>query len=120
MTGPATPPLKRLTSTGDQTSPAEPAGAPAVRSAPKVVAEGALSALSPDPHPSDGRQPVAWLHVIAPPSWNTIPWATSDCLCGRHVEASGRRDVLALIQAHNEHRQVCRLRHPVPERRLAA
>jgi hypothetical protein len=114
------PRLKSLTDAPGQPSPATPAGTPAAGGAPKVVAEGVHSAVGSDPRPTDGREPVAWLHVIAPPSWNTIPWATSDCLCGRHVEASGRRDVLALVEAHNAHRQACPLRHPKAERRQAA
>ncbi|MFI1091943.1 hypothetical protein [Streptomyces sp. NPDC020917] len=114
------PRLKSLTDTPDQPSTATPAAPVTVGGAPKVVAEGVLSSLLPDPRPADGRQPIAWLHVVAPPSWNTIPWATSDCLCGRHVEASGRRDVLVLIETHNAHREVCPLLNPAPERRQAA
>jgi hypothetical protein len=114
------PRLKSLTATPDRPSTATPPGAPAAGGAPRVVAEGVRSAVVPDPHPGDGRQPITWLHVVAPPSWNTIPWATSDCLCGRHVEASGRRDVLVLIETHNAHRKVCPLLNPAPERRQAA
>lgn len=120
MTAAANPPLKRLTSATDRLSSAEPTGALAGSSAPKVVAEGVPSALLSDPHPVDGRRPVAWLHIVAPDDWRAPVEATSRCECGRYDHATNRRAVLALVEAHNAHRDLCPLRHPVSERSRAA
>lgn len=79
--------------------------------APKGVAEGVLSALRPDPQVGDGRHPVAWLHVVAPPDWRIVPTATSRCACGRDRSVIGRKNVLALVQDHTAHRDVCPLRN---------
>ncbi|WP_329315661.1 hypothetical protein [Streptomyces sp. NBC_01262] len=115
------PRLKSLTPTPDQPSTAEPADTPTGRSAPKFAArQGVLSSLRPDPQADDGRWPLAWLHIVAPPSWRAPARAVSHCACGRHVEAVGRDDVLALVEAHTAHRTVCPLRNPAPERRQAA
>lgn len=120
MTAPASPPLKRLTGTIDQPSTAEPSGAPAGSSAPKVVAEGVPSAVLPDSRPADGRRPVAWLHIITPSDWSMPPRAFSRCDCGRNLSARGRARVLALIADHTAHRELCPLRHPASERSRAA
>lgn len=113
------PRLKSHTPTTDHPRPAVPAPAVAAGSAPKVAAEGVPSALRPDPRPTDGREPIAWLHVAAPDR-RTPPRAESWCACGRHVTVVGRDDVVALIETHTEHRAVCRLRHPAIERSRAA
>lgn len=117
-TGPA-PLLKRLTSTSNQPSPATPAGRPAAGGAPKVAAEGVLSALCPDPPPGDGRTPVAWLHVSAPTSWRRTAVARSWCACGHDRKATGKANVLRLIDAHTAHSNICPLRNR-DQRRNAA
>lgn len=76
--------------------------------APKGVAEGVPVAVRPDPRPSDGRYPVAWMAICAPRG--AIPSATSKCLCGRDRSAIGKPRVLALIADHESHRDTCPLR----------
>lgn len=90
-------------------SPAEPAPTPDGSGAPKVVAEGVPSSIRPDPLTDDGRRPVAWLHIVAPPSYGASPSVRSWCSCGRDVFAAGRARALALIADHAEHRTVCPL-----------
>ncbi|MCX4800610.1 hypothetical protein OG594_02795 [Streptomyces sp. NBC_01214] len=85
--------------------------------APKVVAEGVPSSVRPDPHADDGRRPVAWLHIVAPPSYSASPSARSWCSCGRDIFAAGRARALALIADHEQHRIVCPL---LDQRREAA
>ncbi|MET9899484.1 hypothetical protein [Streptomyces sp. NPDC006446] len=75
---------------------------------PKGVAEGVPIAVRPDPHPGDGRYPIAWLTICAPRG--AIPTATSRCLCGRDRSAVGHGKVLALIADHTAHRDTCPLR----------
>jgi len=104
----------------DRPHVAEPALAPDGRSAPKAVGRQAvLSALRSDGQQGDGRYPVAWLHITAPPDWQAMPTATSKCSCGRDRSAVGRRRVLALIADHEAHKTVCPLRAP-QEGRTAA
>ncbi|MGW5850501.1 hypothetical protein ACWFQ8_21565 [Streptomyces sp. NPDC055254] len=88
-------------------SPAEPATTPDGSGAPKVVAEGVPSSVRPDPHADDGRRPVAWLHIVAPPSHGASPSVRSWCSCGRDLFAAGRARALALIADHAEHREAC-------------
>ncbi|MFF7161641.1 hypothetical protein ACFZBP_09665 [Streptomyces sp. NPDC008086] len=76
---------------------------------PKGVAEGVRTALGTDPHGDDGRRPIAWLHIVAPRG--AVPTATSWCACGRDRSAVGRARVLALIDDHAAHRDVCPLRN---------
>lgn len=109
MTAPA-PSLKRLTSIPNQPSPATPASRSAAGGAPKVAAEGVLSALRPDPPPGDGRTPAACLHVSAPTSWRRVAVARSWCACGHDRKATGKAAVLRLIDAHTAHRHSCPLR----------
>ncbi len=112
------PRLKSIPTT-DQPSTAEPAPTRDCRGAPKNVArEGALSALRPDPHPSNMRHPVAWLTITAPGRGAT-PTGTSWCACGRDRSAVGLRKVAALAEAHAAHRTTCPLRAP-QEGRAAA
>ncbi|MEU6677688.1 hypothetical protein [Streptomyces sp. NPDC046925] len=87
---------------------------------PKGVAEGVPTAVRPDPHTGDGRRPVAWLHIVAPPSWSVTPSARSWCTCGYERQALGRAAVLQLVAAHNEHRTACPLLGPTTEGRAAA
>ncbi|MFD7610919.1 hypothetical protein [Streptomyces sp. NPDC059828] len=102
-------PLKSLPSTTDQPSAAAPGMAPAAAGAPKGAArKGVPSALHPDTHLGDGRRIVAWLHITAPRA--AIPTATSRCACGRDRSAIGHRRVLALIDDHQAHRDLCPLR----------
>lgn len=104
--------------TPDRPRPAEPAEPATGRSAPKVAArKGVRTAVGPDPRRSDGRYPVAWLHITAPRG--AVPTATSKCLCGRDRSAVGRARVLALITDHEAHRVLCPLRNP-QEGRTAA
>lgn len=119
MTTPGTPSLKRLTPTPNQPSPAAPASSPAAGGGPKVAAEGVLSALRPDPPPDCGRTPIAWLTVSAPTSWRRAAVARSWCACGHDRKATGKADVLHLIDAHTAHPDVCPLRAR-NERRKAA
>ncbi|MFC9240905.1 hypothetical protein ACFTZK_31270 [Streptomyces decoyicus] len=109
MSRPEPPPIKSLPATTGRLSSAEPACTPSGSGAPKVVAEGVLSALRPDPQQGDGRHPIAWLHVTAP-GHGAIPTATSKCLCGRDRSAVGQRKVLALIEDHHTHRTTCPFR----------
>lgn len=114
MTHHPTPSLKSSTGAPTGSGPAEPADAVTGHSAPKVVAEGVRTAVRPDPRRGeqlrpDGRFPIAWLHICAPPRGST-PTATSRCECGRDRSAIGRRKVLALIDDHAAHRNECPLR----------
>ncbi|BBC34592.1 hypothetical protein SGFS_058860 [Streptomyces graminofaciens] len=102
---------KSTTPTPDQPHAAEPADPATGRSAPTDVArKGAPSALRPDPQTGDGRYPVAWLHIQAPRRRGAEPTATSKCLCGWDRSAVGQRRVLALIETHTAHRDICPLR----------
>ncbi|MEV4974865.1 hypothetical protein [Streptomyces scopuliridis] len=116
----STPPrarLKSLPTTTGQPSPAEPAPAPTGSSAPKNVAEGVPSAVLPDPQKGDGRYPIAWLRITAPR--DATPTAASWCVCGRDLFAAGHRKVLALIEDHTAHRDLCTLRTTQEERNAA-
>ncbi|MFF4847036.1 hypothetical protein [Streptomyces sp. NPDC001194] len=93
--------------TPHHTSPAEPAPAPDGGGAPKVVAEGVPSSVLPDPLADDGRRPVAWLHIVAPPSYGASPSVRSWCSCGRDIFAAGQARALALIADHEQHRITC-------------
>ncbi|GGJ42452.1 hypothetical protein [Streptomyces brasiliensis] len=108
MSTPRRPSLKSLpvTPTGPRVA-AQAAPGPAVGE-PKGAAAGVRTVLRPDPHRSDGRYPVAWLHISAPRG--AVPTATSKCLCGRDRRAVGHSKVLALIADHTAHRDVCPLR----------
>lgn len=59
--------------------------------------------LRSDPHPADGRHPIA-------PGRGTVPTATSTCECGRTRSAVGQRQVLALVADHTAHRTQCPIR----------
>ena len=87
----------------------------------KVAArKGVPTAVRRDPHGDDGRRPVAWLHIVAPPSWGVTPSARSWCACGYERQAIGRAAVLQLIAAYGEHRTACPLLNPTSEGRAAA
>ncbi|MGW6939489.1 hypothetical protein ACWGF3_10850 [Streptomyces xanthophaeus] len=101
------PPLEGPTPTPSGISPAEPASAPDCGGAPRVVAEGVPSSVRPDPHADDGRRPVAWLHIVAPPSYGASPSVRSWCSCGRDIFAAGHARTLALIADHAQHRTSC-------------
>ncbi|MEU8787870.1 hypothetical protein [Streptomyces sp. NPDC048643] len=88
--------------------------------APKDAAEGVPNAGRPDPSKDDGRRPVAWLHIVAPPSWSVTPSARSWCTCGYERHAIGRAAVLQLVAAHDEHRTACTLLNSTSEGRAAA
>jgi hypothetical protein len=114
------PPLKSPTAPTTGPQAAQQPGPYAGGSAPKVVAEGVPSAVLPDPRPADGRRPVAWLHIVAPSDWSMPPRAFSRCDCGRYESARGRARVLALIESHTAHRDLCPLLNPASERSRAA
>lgn len=119
MTTPTHPPLKSIP-TPDDPRPATPADATAASGGPKVAArEGVLSALRPDPLASDGRTPVAWLTVSAPTSWRRTSTARSWCACGFDRKATGKADVLRLIDTHTAHRDICPLRTETVRRKAA-
>lgn len=88
-------------------SPAEPAPAPDGGGALRVVAEGVPSAVCPDLNWDDGRRPVAWLHITAPPSYGASPSVRSWCSCGRDLFAAGRARALALVADHEQHLTSC-------------
>lgn len=73
-----------------------------------VARKGVRSASPSDQQAGDGRYPVAWLHISAPP--RAVPTATSKCRCGWDRSAVGHRRVLALIDDHTAHRDTCPLR----------
>ncbi|WP_078946578.1 hypothetical protein [Streptomyces sp. NRRL B-3648] len=117
MTNP--PPTKSLTLTPAESSAAGPAAPrPAVGDPKGAARKGVPSALRPDPHPQDGRWPVAWL-CITSPRYGHMPTAVSQCQCGWNRSAIGHAQVAALIEAHTAHRDTCPLRHP-QEGRAAA
>ncbi|WP_433919252.1 hypothetical protein OIE50_27955 [Streptomyces canus] len=120
MNAPPRPSLKSITHTptGPQAAP-QAVDTPAVGE-PKGVAEGVPFAVRPDPRRDDGRRPVAWLHIVAPPSWSVTPSARSWCTCGYERNAIGRAAVLQLVTAHGEHRTSCPLLNPTSEGRTAA
>ncbi|MFJ2195273.1 hypothetical protein [Streptomyces violaceusniger] len=104
--------------TGPRT--AKPAPAASGNSALKVVGRKAVpSALRSDEQKGDGRYPVAWLHITAPPNWQAVPTAHSWCACDRDRSAVGQRRVLALVADHEAHKTTCPLRTP-QEGRTAA
>ncbi|WP_259297150.1 hypothetical protein [Streptomyces griseoaurantiacus] len=109
MSAPIRPPLKSNTPTTDHPHAAVQTAPSAAVGEPKGAArKGVRTAVVPDPHPDDGRRPVAWLHIVAPRGG--VPAATSWCACGRDRSAVGHRRVLALIAEHNDHREHCPLR----------
>ncbi|MEV0439938.1 hypothetical protein AB0I84_01110 [Streptomyces spectabilis] len=98
-----------------ETAPIPPDAPRPVRTAavgaPKGVArKGVLTALRTDPHRGNGQYPIAWLHICAPRG--AIPTATSKCACGRDRSAIGKARVLALVDDHAAHRDLCPLRTP--------
>ncbi|MFD9464843.1 hypothetical protein [Streptomyces sp. NPDC060027] len=102
------PPLKSITTTPDVPPAAPQPVDTAAVGEPKGVAEGVPIAVRPDPHPGDGRYPVAWLTICAP--YRATPSATSRCLCGRDRSAIGHAGVHVLIADHEAHRHTCLLR----------
>ncbi|MFE2118466.1 hypothetical protein ACFXAY_34405 [Streptomyces microflavus] len=114
------PPTKSLpTSMLQPPAAPQPVDTPAADE-PKGAAEGVPIAVRFDPRRDDGRRPVAWLHITAPPSWSVTPSARSWCICGYERQAIGRATVLQLIAAHGEHRTSCPLLNPASEGRAAA
>ncbi|MFF4672375.1 hypothetical protein ACFY1C_21365 [Streptomyces sp. NPDC001279] len=109
MTTRPRPALKSLPATPTGPCLAGPAPATSGSGAPKNVGRKAVpSSLRPDPQVGDGRRPIAWLTITAPRG--TTPTATSVCDCGRNLFAAGHRRVLALIDDHTHHRNLCLLR----------
>ncbi|MFE9256235.1 hypothetical protein [Streptomyces sp. NPDC006879] len=121
MSTPPHPPLEGPTPHRAGPSPAEPAPATDGTRALKVVAEGVPSAVGPDPHPSDGRRPVRWIRIVAPPSFAAPVEARAWCACdGIERTAKGRPGVMQFIAAYNHHRTVCPLTATLKEGRKAA
>ncbi|MFE3579579.1 hypothetical protein [Streptomyces vinaceus] len=52
---------------------------------------------------------MAWLHIVAPPSYGATPSVRSWCSCGRDLFAAGHTRALALIADHEQHRTTCPL-----------
>lgn len=102
------------------TSPrsAEPTPPPAGSGAPKVVAEGVLSALRSDAHGDDGRRIVGWLVMRAPKPGGT-PTVRSWCVCGRNLGSVGYAAGGNLIADHEQHRATCSEQAPQDDRRAA-
>ncbi|BBC37033.1 hypothetical protein SGFS_083270 [Streptomyces graminofaciens] len=121
MTAPRPRPAgKSITPTPDRPRTAEPTALRTVVGEPKGAArKGARTACGPDPQQGDGRYPVAWLHIRAARRRAAEPTATSKCLCGWERSAVGHAKVLALIEAHEAHRDTCPLR-TIQEGRTAA
>ncbi|MFJ3527286.1 hypothetical protein [Streptomyces sp. NPDC090132] len=113
------PPLKSIPTPGKPQDATQPVDVKSV-GGPKGVAEGVPTAVRPDPRRDDGRRPVAWLHIVAPPSWSVTPSARSWCTCGYERHAIGRAAVLQLVASHDEHRTACPLLNPELEGRAAA
>ncbi|MFD3329004.1 hypothetical protein [Streptomyces sp. NPDC058701] len=101
-------------------SPAESAPAPDGGGALNVVAEGVPAAVRSDLNWDDGRRPVAWLHIVTPPSYDAPARARSWCRCGYERTAIGRPGVLQLVEAHNQHRTACPLLNANQEGRKTA
>lgn len=109
MTTPTPPALDCPTNTLDRPHSApRPTDAAAVGEPTGAARKGVRSALHTNPQQSDGRYPVAWLHIRAP--HGAQPSALSTCECGWHRRAFGQRRVLALIEDHDAHRETCSLR----------
>ncbi|MCX4765302.1 hypothetical protein OG562_30870 [Streptomyces sp. NBC_01275] len=106
MTNP--PPTKSLPATTRHLQaapqPVDPAGA----CEPKVAArKGVPSARRSELCPDDGRRPVVWLHITAPPDWSVTPSGRSWCSCGYDRHAVGRAAVARLVEDHTRHRTAC-------------
>ncbi|MFE2886308.1 hypothetical protein [Streptomyces sp. NPDC059272] len=109
MSAPTRPLLKSLPAhhSGPRAA-AQAALGPAVGEPTSAARKGVRSAVGPDSKQGDGRYPVAWLRISVPRG--AVPTATSKCLCGRDRSAVGHTKVLALIEDHTAHRDVCPLR----------
>lgn len=112
--------ISRPHATGNPPSGAVQAPPETTAGAPTGAArQGVPSAPGSDGQQGDGRYPLAWLHITAPPDWQATPTATSKCACGRDRSAVGRRKVLALIADHEAHRETCPLRCSQEEKNAA-
>ena len=85
----------------------------------KDVAEGVRTALGSDPRQGDGRRPVAWLRITAPPDWTVTPSGRSWCACGHDQSATGRAAVAVLVEIHEQHRTLCPLLSPLEGRAVS-
>ncbi|WP_236592265.1 hypothetical protein [Streptomyces sp. NHF165] len=80
----------------------------------RAARQGGLSAhpatqQPPRPATPEARFPVAWL-TVRMPAKHATPTAASWCACGREARAVGHAKVLALIEDHTAHRDLCPLR----------
>lgn len=85
----------------------------------KDVAEGVRTDVGSDPQRADGRRPVAWLHIVAPPEWTVTPSGRSWCTCGHDQHAIGRAAVTVLLEIHSQHRTLCPLLNPLEGRAVS-
>ncbi|SEQ73621.1 hypothetical protein SAMN04487983_1007227 [Streptomyces sp. yr375] len=92
---------------GNRPHAAVPAGQQTAVGARVAARQGVLSARRSEPRPDDGRRPVAWLHIMAPPDWSVTPSARSWCLCGYDRHAVGRAAVARLVEDHTAHSAAC-------------
>lgn len=110
----------RPNSTGSLPQDAVQAPSKTAVGAPEGAArQGVPSAPGSNRQQGNGRYPIAWLHITAPPDWQAMPTATSKCSCGRDRSAVGRRRVLALIADHEAHKTSCPLRSTQEEKNAA-
>lgn len=104
--------------TTDHTSPAKPARTPAGSGAPRVVAEGVLSVVRPDPQTVTvtGIQPGLSIRGLG--SAVGLPVADWLCSCGHHERAVGGAAVYKLT--HHVEVGHCPHRSTETDRRSAA
>jgi hypothetical protein len=113
-------PLKSNTVPADQPSAADAASPAPGAGEPKGVGRKAVrSAVGSAPQRECRQVQIGALRITAPPFGDAIPTGASWCACGHRRTAVGRARVLALIQAHHDHKAGCSLHNP-PERRRAA
>jgi hypothetical protein len=111
MTAPTTPRPKSPPKTPKQAGNTSKSTHPSVKD---VGRQAVLSGLREDAQRwpqgwSDGRVPLAWLHVVAPPDWRATPSGRSWCECGYDRHTIGRAATVQLVRDHEEHRQTCPL-----------
>ncbi|MFI1160211.1 hypothetical protein [Streptomyces sioyaensis] len=109
--------------TPNSPSSAKPARTPRGSGAPKVVAEGVLSALRPDPRVASGHEEERvffGLHIVAPPDWAAPTSATAVCPCGYRRNARGRSGVLQLVADYTDHKTTCPSFTGITEKRNVA
>ncbi|MFF3317055.1 hypothetical protein ACFYV5_16290 [Streptomyces sp. NPDC003035] len=117
MSTPPPPRLKSHTRTPDGPGVAERPRYLRTVGASKVVGPWAVPSGS-EPHPANGPRIVGMLHISAP-GRRAVPTATSRCECGRNRSTVGQHQVLALVDDHIAHRDLCPLLNPTEGRDAA-